>query len=162
LILDKEMPVMKRMIFGTLSALALSGMAVVGVVGEALAVPTAPLVSDAGTLARGQDHYFEVSVDGFPLDRIRVVCVTFHELSDVEVEGVGIASNVQYGFEEFTVTFDNTVPVGETVRINMLDSRVRGRYEGLSVPYRVFGYSEELGEIPLGTAVVTIPESTGR
>ncbi len=153
---------MKRVVVGMLSALALSSMAIAGPASEALAIATAPLVTDAGVFNQGQDHYVEVSVDGFPLDRIKIVCISFHELSEAKIEGTDIPSTIAYGFEEFTITFDESIAVGETIRINMIDSRVRGRYDGLSVPYRVFGYSEALGEIPLGTAVVTVPEATGR
>lgn len=153
---------MKRVVVGLLSALALSSTVVAGPISEALAIATAPLVSDAGALREGRDHYLEVSVDGFPLDRIKIVCVTFHELSEAKVEGTDIPATIDYGFEQFTITFAEPIPVGETVRINMLDSQVRGRYDGLTVPYRVFGYSSELGEIPLGTALVTVPEQTGR
>lgn len=153
---------MKRELFGMMSALAIAGVAGISSVVPALAVANAPTVSDAGTLNSNEDHFVEVDVEGFPLDRIRVVCVTFHELSDVEVSGVSTPSNIAYGFEEFTITFDEAIPTGETVRITMLDSRVRGRLSGLTVPYRIFGYSDELGEIPLGTAVVVVPEVTGR
>ncbi|MGB3491564.1 MAG: hypothetical protein WBA57_02465 [Elainellaceae cyanobacterium] len=153
---------MKRAFIGTMSALAIAGVATISTVVPGMAAANAPTVSDAGSLDRGEDHFVEVDVEGFALDRIRVVCVTFHELSDVEVSGVSAVSSVDYGFEEFTVTFDEAVPVGDTVRITMLDSKVRGRLSGLTVPYRIFGYSEELGEIPLGTAVVVVPEVTGR
>lgn len=119
---------------------------------------TAPSVSNAGVLNANRDHYFDVLVKAEPLSRLIVECVNFHELSDVEVlsadGGEPIASSIDYGFEEFAVTFDEAVPVGQKVRIVMNDSTVQGVTTGIIVPYRVFGESEALGTIPLGTALV--------
>ena len=127
-----------------------------------------PIVSNAGTLNRNNDHFLDVTVNGdMPLVRLKVVCVTFHELSGVEVVDADTGDDIPYsfnpGFEEFTLTFDEPLEAGKTIRITMKDSRVRGRLEGLTVPYQVFATYPSIGEdIPIGTAVITIPEVTGR
>lgn len=117
-----------------------------------------PSISNAGILNANRDHYFDVLVKAEPLSRLKVECVNFHELSDVEIRnaksGEAIPSQVNYGFENFTVTFDEAVPVDEEIRIVMKDSTVQGVTTGIIVPYRVFGDSEILGTIPLGTAIV--------
>ncbi|MEB3212162.1 MAG: hypothetical protein VKL39_12445 [Leptolyngbyaceae bacterium] len=127
-----------------------------------------PVVSNAGTLNRNNDHFVEVTVNGdMPLVRLKVVCVTFHELSGVVVldpeTGAEIPHSFNPGFEEFTLTFPEPVEAGKSVRIVMTDSRVRGRRSGLSVPYQVFATYPSIGEdIPIGTAVITIPPVTNR
>ncbi|MEM7772943.1 MAG: hypothetical protein AAGA75_02080 [Cyanobacteria bacterium P01_E01_bin.6] len=127
-----------------------------------------PIVSNAGTLNRNNDHFLEVTVNGdMPLERLKVVCVTFHELSGVEVVDAETGEDIPFafnaGFEEFTITFSDSLEAGKTVRIIMKDSRVRGRLGGLTVPYQVFATYPSIGEnIPIGTAVISIPEVTGR
>lgn len=126
-----------------------------------------PIVSNAGTLNSNNDHFVEVAVNGdSPLQRLKVVCVTFHELSAVKVldgNGQEIPHSFAPGFEEFTITFDEAVTAGNDVRIVMEDSRIAGRRDGLTVPYRIFAtYPEVGGEIPIGTALIRIPEVTGR
>ncbi|NEQ95889.1 MAG: hypothetical protein F6K30_04015 [Cyanothece sp. SIO2G6] len=126
-----------------------------------------PTVSNAGTLNEGNDHFVEVEINGDnPLQRLKIVCVTFHELSAVRIvdaSGAAIPSNINYGFEEFTITFDDALTAGKQVRIIMEDSRVGGRRDGLTVPYQVFAtYPEIGGEIPIGTALITIPSATNR
>ncbi|MGF1537067.1 MAG: hypothetical protein ACFB4J_11375 [Elainellaceae cyanobacterium] len=157
---------MKRTAFGALSAIALATAAVPAIVADAVAQISAPYVADSGTLDRGQDHFVDVKAAGGPLERIKVVCVTFHELDDIEIvdeAGNEIPHSVNYGFEEFTITFNEAIPDGETARIVMLNSRIRGRLGGLTVPYRIFGTTPMIeGLIPFGTAVVTVPEVTGR
>ena len=129
---------------------------------------SAPIVSNAGTLNRGNDHFLDVAVNGDrPLDRLTVVCVTFHELSGASIidadTGAEIPASIDYGFEEFTVTFAEPVESGKAIRIIMEDSRVRGRREGLTVPYRVFATYPSLGEnIPIGTALIALPDVMGR
>lgn len=117
-----------------------------------------PSISNAGILNANRDHYFDVLVKAEALSRLKVECVNFHELSGVEIlnadSGEAISSEVNYGFENFTVTFDEAVPVGEEIRIVMKDSTVQGVTTGIIVPYRVFGDSDILGTIPLGTALV--------
>lgn len=117
-----------------------------------------PSISNTGLLNANQDHYFDVLVKAEPLSRLKVECVNFHELDSVEVlnaeSSETIASSIDYGFEEFTVTFDEAVPLGQEIRIVMKGSTVQGETTGIIVPYRVFGDSEALGTIPLGTALV--------
>lgn len=124
---------------------------------------TTPIVSGAGTLNSNEDHYIEIQVNGSePLDRIKIVCVTFHRLSGVAVTDtetdMPVPHSVDYGFETFTVTFDEPIPPGKTVRLLMEDSSIRGRISGINVPYRVFAVSQNLGEIPIGTAIVQVPD----
>ena len=163
---------MQKIMFKGLSALAIATSTL------SLAMPiaqaqievgiSAPIVSNAGTLDRGNDHFIDVSVNGeMPLDRLKVVCVTFHELSGVSVvdanTGDAIPFDVDYGFENFTLTFNDPIEAGKEVRIIMADSRVRGRKDGLTVPYQVFATYPEIGDaIPIGTALIRIPEVTGR
>lgn len=117
-----------------------------------------PTISNSGLLNAAQDHYFDVLVSGESLNRLEVQCVTFHELDDVKVidpaNGEEIPHVVDFGFEEFIVTFDQAIPVGQEVRIVMEGSSVRGVTTGVIVPYRIFGESDALGTIPLGTALV--------
>lgn len=117
-----------------------------------------PTISNAGLLNAAQDHYFDVLVSGDSLNRLEVQCVTFHELDDVRVINAAtkeeIPHVIDFGFEEFVVTFDEAVPVGQEVRIVIEGSTVRGVTTGVIVPYRIFGESEALGTIPLGTALV--------
>lgn len=117
-----------------------------------------PSIANAGILNAASDHYFDVLVNGEPLNRLQVNCVTFHELEEAQVldpaTGETIPHSVNYGFEEFSVTFNEPVPVGQEVRIVMAGSTVRGVTTGVIVPYRVFGESDALGTIPLGTAIV--------
>lgn len=117
-----------------------------------------PSIANAGTLNAAQDHYFDVVVSGEALNRIQVNCVTFHELDDVKVldpaSGQSIPHTTNYGFETFAVTFNDPVSVGQEVRIVIEGSSVRGETTGIIVPYRVFGESDALGTIPLGTALV--------
>ncbi|MEO1340133.1 MAG: hypothetical protein AAFV28_03085 [Cyanobacteria bacterium J06635_13] len=117
-----------------------------------------PSIAQAGLLNADKDHYFDVVVNGEALNRVEVECVNFHELDDVQVlnadSGETIPHRTDFGFEEFAVTFDEAVPVGQTIRIVMTGSSVRGVTTGIIVPYRVFGNSDALGNIPLGTALV--------
>ena len=163
---------MKNLMVKGLSALAIatSSFALMAPVVHAqisVGVST-PIVSDAGTLRRGEDHFVEVSVNGeMPLSRLKIVCVTFHELSGVSIldadTGEEIPASIDYGFETFTVTFDEPLATGTDVRIVMADSRIQGRKDGLTVPYQVFAtYPEIGGEIPIGTALIRIPEATSR
>ncbi|MEM8676680.1 MAG: hypothetical protein AAGF83_22930 [Cyanobacteria bacterium P01_G01_bin.67] len=120
-----------------------------------------PSISNSGILNSAQDHYFDILVSGEPLNRLEVQCVTFHELDEAKVldpaTGKEIPHTLNYGFEEFAVTFDEPIPVGQEVRILMEGSTVRGVTTGIIVPYRIFGTSEALGTIPLGTALVRGP-----
>ncbi|MEM8719630.1 MAG: hypothetical protein AAGE84_10015 [Cyanobacteria bacterium P01_G01_bin.39] len=122
-----------------------------------------PSIAQAGILNSAQDHFFDVNVNAEPLNRLEVRCVTFHELDEVKVinpdTNEEIDHEINYGFEEFVVTFDEPVPVGQQVRIVMEGSTVRGLTTGIIVPYRVFGVSDVLGTIPLGTALVRGPSS---
>ena len=117
-----------------------------------------PSIAKAGILNSARDHYFDVLVNGEALNRLQVNCVTFHELTDVKVvdpaNGATIPHQVNYGFEEFTVTFEEPLAVGKEVRIVIVGSTVSGVTTGIIVPYRVFGESDTLGTIPLGTALV--------
>ena len=117
-----------------------------------------PSIAQAGILNSAQDHFFDVNVNAEPLNRLLVRCVTFHELEEVKIIDPAtdeeIPHETNYDFEEFTVTFDEPIPVGQQVRIVMEGSTVRGVTTGIIVPYRVFGVSNALGTIPLGTALV--------
>lgn len=118
----------------------------------------APSIADAGILNAASDHFFDVLVNGEPLNRLNVRCVTFHELENVKVldsaTGQEIPHNINYGFEEFTVTFNEAIPVGQKIKIVIEGATVSGVTTGVIVPYRVFGQSNALGIIPLGTALV--------
>lgn len=157
---------MKRLFMNGLVAIAmLTSVGTIAPVAEATF--TAATISDAGVLGGGQDQFFEVTVEGEPLQRVRVQCVTFHRLDgvDVYVGGKQITPDVHYGFEEFTLTFAEDIPDGETIRIVMKNSRVRGTInEGIDVPYLVFGTYASLNnsEVPLGTAVIRTPGDGGR
>ena len=156
---------MKKLLLNGLAALAMTST-VVAAVPAAQAAFTAANVSDAGVLRRGQDHFFEVSVEGDPLQRVRVQCITFHELDGLEifVGDKAVEPAVNYGFEEFTLTFAEPVPADETIRIVMKNSRVRGTVNaGIDVPYRVYGTYPDLGaEVPLGTAIIRTPGGGSR
>lgn len=156
---------MKKLLLNGLAALAMTSAAV-AIAPAANATFTAATVSDAGVLRRGQDHFFEVSVEGDPLQRVRVQCITFHELDGLEifVGDKSVEPSVNYGFEEFTLTFADPVPADETIRIVMKNSRVRGTVNaGIDVPYRVYGTYPNLGaEVPLGTAVIRTPGGGSR
>lgn len=121
----------------------------------------APSVANAGTLNAARDHYFDVLANGEPLNRVQVNCVTFHELDDVKVvdpaSGQTIPHTTNYGFETFAVTFNEPLAVGQQARIVIEGSSVRGKTTGIIVPYRIFGESDALGTIPLGTALVRGP-----
>lgn len=125
---------------------------------EAIKGNRPPSIAQAGILNSAQDHFFDINVNAEPLNRLEVLCVTFHELDDVKVidpeTNEEISHETTYGFEEFVVTFDEPIPVGQQVRIVMEGSSVRGVTTGIIVPYRVFGVSDTLGRIPLGTALV--------
>ena len=121
-----------------------------------------PVVFKAGILNAAKDHYFDVEVRGEPLDRLKVFCVTFHELKSVQVvdaeSGQAIPHTLHYGFEEFTVTFNRSVPLGQKIRVIVKGATVRGVTTGNIVPYRIFSESNTFGTIPLGTAMVRTPE----
>ncbi|MFG6104482.1 hypothetical protein D0962_11655 [Leptolyngbyaceae cyanobacterium CCMR0082] len=157
---------MKKLLLNGLAALAMTSTAAMVMTPAANAVFIAATVSDAGVLRRGQDHYFEVSVEGDPLQRVRVQCITFHELDGLEifVGDKAVEPSVNYGFEEFTLTFAEPIPTDETIRIVMKNSRVRGTVNaGIDVPYRVYGTYPNLGaEVPLGTAVIRTPGGGSR
>ncbi len=122
-----------------------------------------PSIAQAGILNSAQDHFFDINVNAEPLNRLEVRCVTFHELDEVKVinpdTNKEIPHEINYGFEEFVITFDEPIPVGQQVRIVMEGSTVRGVTTGIIVPYRIFGVSDALGTIPLGTALVRGPSS---
>lgn len=124
---------------------------------------TAPAVINAGVANAAADHFFEVEVKGEELDRLKVKCVTFHELEGIQVlnaeTGEPIPHKVDYGFEEFTITFDDSVPVGNTVRTVIEGSTISGVNTGVFIPYRVFAVSRAFGEMPVGTAVVRTPST---
>ena len=123
----------------------------------------APSVVKAGLANTAADHFIEVEVDGEALERLSIVCVTFHELSGVKVidskTNAGIPHTIDFGFEEFVITFNEPVAVGTKVRTIIEGSTVRGLNSGLIVPYRVFASSRTLGEIPVGTAIVRTPDT---
>lgn len=75
---------MKKFLINGLAALAMTSTVAVATVPAAQATFTAATVSDAGILRGGQDHYFEVSVEGDALQRVRVQCITFHELDGLD------------------------------------------------------------------------------
>ncbi|MEO0377189.1 MAG: hypothetical protein AAF329_21775 [Cyanobacteria bacterium P01_A01_bin.17] len=148
--------------------LFMNGLVTVAMVSGISAIPveaqasSATVVSEAGVLRNGQDHFFEVSVQADPLQRLSVQCVTFHELDSLSVfvDGVQVEPKEDFGFEEFTLTFAEPVPSGKTIRVVMLNSRVQGQVlKGLAVPYRIFANYPNLSndEFPLGTAVVRSP-----
>ena len=151
---------MKKLFVNVLVAVAMvSGMNAIPLEAQASA---ATVVSEAGVLRNGQDHFFEVSVQADPLQRLSVQCVTFHELDSVAVfvDGVQVEAKEDFGFEEFTLTFAEPIPTGKTIRVVMLNSRVQGKVlTGLAVPYRIFANYPSLSndEFPLGTAVVRSP-----
>lgn len=122
-----------------------------------------PSVSNAGIVNAGRDHYIDVKVQGEPLNRLQVVCVTFHELDNVKVINLEteeeIPHSINYGFEEFTVTFDQSVPLGQNIRVIIEGATVRGVNRGAIVPYRIFAESSTFGAIPLGTALVRTPDN---
>ncbi|MEM7063678.1 MAG: hypothetical protein AAF572_11005 [Cyanobacteria bacterium P01_B01_bin.77] len=157
---------MKKLLLNGLAALAMTSTLAVATAPAAQATFTAATVSEAGILRGGQDHYFEVSVEGDALQRVRVQCITFHELDGLEifVGDQAVEPSVNYGFEEFTLTFAEPVPTDETIRIVMKNSRVRGTINaGIDVPYRVYGTYPNLGdEVPLGTAVIRTPGGGSR
>ena len=80
------------------------------------------------------------------------------------VGDTAVAPSINYGFEEFTLTFAEPIPTDETIRIVMKNSRVRGTINaGIDVPYRVFGTYPNLGEeVPLDTAVIRTPGGGSR
>ncbi|PZD75388.1 hypothetical protein C1752_00016 [Acaryochloris thomasi RCC1774] len=148
--------------------LFMNGLVTVAMVSGICAIPvetrasSATVVSEAGVLRNGQDHFFEVSVQADPLQRLRVQCVTFHELDglSVFVDGVQVEPKEDFGFEEFALTFAEPIPSGKTLRVVMLNSRVQGQVlKGLAVPYRIFANYPNFSndEFPLGTAVVRSP-----
>lgn len=158
---------MKLLLIKGLSALAIATAFVPVVVPVASVLAesgAATAIARAGTLRQGNDHFLEVEVKGEALERLKVVCVTFHKLDEVKVvsanNGQAIPYSIQYGFEEFTVTFDQPIAVGDTVRIVMEGSSVRGLTTGITVPYRVFATSSTFGEIPIGTAIVRAPDAS--
>ncbi|MEM9266333.1 MAG: hypothetical protein AAGA46_12480 [Cyanobacteria bacterium P01_F01_bin.13] len=157
---------MKRLFMNGLVAIAM--FTSVGTIAPAAEAKfTAATVSEAGVLRGGRDQFFEVTVEGDPLQRVRVECVTFHRLDglDIYVGGEKITPDVRYGFEEFTLTFAEDIADGETIRIVMKNSRVRGTInEGIDVPYRVYGTYASLNnsEVPLGTAVIRTPGDGGK
>ena len=157
---------MKKLLLNGLAALTMTSTIAMAMTPAANAVFIAATVSEAGVLRRGQDHYFELSVEGDPLQRVRVQCITFHELDGLEifVGGEVVEPDINYGFEEFTLTFAEPVPADETIRIVMKNSRVRGSINaGIDVPYRVYGTYPNLGaEVPLGTAVIRTPGGGSR
>lgn len=157
---------MKKLLLNGLAALTMTSTVAMAMAPAANAVFIAATVSEAGVLRRGQDHYFELSVEGDPLQRVRVQCITFHELDGLEifVGGEVVEPDINYGFEEFTLTFAEPVPADETIRIVMKNSRVRGSINaGIDVPYRVYGTYPNLGaEVPLGTAVIRTPGGGSR
>lgn len=123
---------------------------------------TPPVVSKAGILNAAQDHYFDVEVRGEALDRLKVFCVTFHELDNVQVvdpeNGQTIPHQLNYGVEEFTITFNKSIPLEQKVRVIIKGATVRGVTTGEIIPYRVFSETSTFGTIPLGTAMVRTPD----
>ena len=123
---------------------------------------TPPVIFNAGILNAAKDHYFDLEVRGEPLDRLKVFCITFHELNDVQVvdpeSGQVIPHTVNHGVEEFTVTFNKSVPLGQNIRVIIRGATVRGVTTGQIIPYRVFSESSTFGTIPLGTAMVRTPD----
>ncbi|MEO1592482.1 MAG: hypothetical protein AAFU71_14510 [Cyanobacteria bacterium J06632_22] len=157
---------MKRLLLNGVAAVAMVST-VVAMAPMAQATFTAAVVSSAGVLRSGQDHFFEVTVEGDPLQRLRVECVTFHKLSglNITVDGQTVEPDIHFGFEEFTLTFDEAVPDDAVIRIVMEDSEVLGTINaGINVPYRVYGTYASLNnaEVPLGTAIVRTPSRGDR
>ncbi|MEM9006156.1 MAG: hypothetical protein AAGE59_21840 [Cyanobacteria bacterium P01_F01_bin.86] len=150
---------MKKLLFNGLAAIALATTTMTAIVPTVEAAFTTAVVSDSGLLQGGRDHYFEITVEGDPLQRVRVECITFHELDGLEilVNGEAVSPEVHYGFEEFTLTFAEEIAASDVIRIVMENSRVRGSINaGIDVPYRVYGTYASLNnsEVPLGTAVI--------
>ncbi|MEM8781181.1 MAG: hypothetical protein AAGF26_20485 [Cyanobacteria bacterium P01_G01_bin.49] len=157
---------MKRLIFTGLSTLAIINASLLTVETIALAKNSSGgvgTVATAGTLDAGRDHFINVNVESEPFERLRIVCVTFHKFSAIKVVDAAtnqpIPHTIDLGFEEINITFDQSLQVGKTVKIIIENSTVRGIGEGITVPYRIFAFSNTFGEIPLGTALVKTPDN---
>lgn len=159
---------MKRTFVGALSALALTGTALVSFAPEAKAVLqmnfTAPFISNAGiTNATGTEHYFTVFVTSLPLEGVRVnIPNDMRILNGVTVEdgdGNPIAANPT--IEEGTVELAFDEPVEpETYLTVKLDGVEMDKLGGFAM-YRVFGMWQDLdGTIPIGTARVRLRDKT--
>ncbi|MEO1401513.1 MAG: hypothetical protein AAFV72_09750 [Cyanobacteria bacterium J06635_1] len=153
---------MKKRLVNGLAAITVATITATAIAPIAEAAFAIAIVSNSGTLQGGQDHFVDISIEGDPLQRLRVQCVTFHELDGVQVivGGETVEPDIHYGFEEFTLTFDEPLLDGENLRIVMNNSRVRGSINaGIEVPYRVYGTYPSLNnlEVPLGTAIVRTP-----
>ena len=155
---------MKRIFVGALSALALSGTAIVGFSPEAKAVLqmnfTAPFISDAGLAnAAGGEHYFTVFITSLPLEGFRVnIPNDMRILNGVTVEdaeGNPIVANATIGEGTVELAFNEPVEPETylTVRLDGVEMDSQGGF----ALYRVFGMWQDLeGTIPIGTARVRL------
>ena len=118
-----------------------------------------PAILKSGTLLNTKHHYFDVNVKGEALSRLRIQCVTFHELNEVKVYNQAddreVPYSIDYGFEEFTIAFKESIPPTEILRVVIKGATVRGKNTGEIVTYRIFAAGAAFGEIPLGKTLVT-------
>ena len=155
---------MNKIIVSTLSALTLTGAALVGFPSAAKAVLqmnfTAPFVSNSGVLdAVGRKHFFTVFVTSLPLEGLRVNIPNDMRILDgatiEDREGNSIAANVTMEEGTIQLAFDEPVQP-ETYLTVKLDGVEMDRSGGI-VTYRVFGMWQDLnGTIPIGTAQVRL------
>ncbi len=85
---------MKRLLMNSLVAIAMV-TSVGAIAPTAEATFTAAVVSDAGVLRGGQDQFFEVTVEGESLQRVRVQCITFHKLDGLDIYAAIPNSNLR-------------------------------------------------------------------
>ena len=159
---------MKRIFFGALSALAVTGATMSSLVPEAKAVLqmnfTAPFISNAGLAnAAGTEHYFTVFITSLPLEGFRVNIPNDMRIldgatvEDADGNPIAASSNISEGTVE--LAFDEPVEP-ETYLTVRLDGVEMDKLGGFAM-YRVFGMWQDLdGTIPIGTARVRLRDES--
>ena len=159
---------MKKLLFGTLSAIALASAAVSGLSPQAKATLqmnfTAPFISNAGIAnAAGSEHYFTVFVTSLPIEGLRVDIPNDMRILDGAVvedgEGNQIAASTTTSEGTLELAFDEPVDPDAYLTVK-LDGVEMDRQGGFAM-YRVYGMWQDLdGTIPIGTARVRLRDKS--
>lgn len=161
---------MRRLVFGTVSALLLTGTVIPTLVATAHAQMTAsvkasaPFIVDAGLdRSIGDRHFITVAVTGFSLEQLLITLPddmrTLEAAKVTNQMGKEVEANVAISKGMVTINFPKPVAPNEFLKVTL--SGVKMDHQGGTALYRVSAIQTGLvGTIPIGTAMVRLLDSS--
>ena len=154
---------MKGLIYGSLSALviatALMPTFALKAQAEMVFKFSAPVITDSGVL--GSSHFIKIEVLGMSLQDLMISLPSqmqpFQKVKVTDRSGKEVPANIAISKEKVAITFAQPVTPNTTLKVEFVDVRMGVGQEG-TLLYGVTAQRVGLrGEIPVGTALVTIP-----